>query len=201
MQSVVWVILAFTSAVVGGWYALYRAGNPAFWRLVARYPNDAYEWFMAEDCWVVVDPQDPSSREPAPRSDFDGPFLLWVPKLGGKKLRIYGQHAMIEESERQFIERITGVKQTVRGRTGGIPWASTLSLLYPIAATLHISALPSTTGFEILGYGIANLGYLLVMAGVCTGTFRVFALRQRWQVFIGAAVALVIGTVLSNLPR
>ena len=50
---------------------------------------------------------------------------------------------------------------------------SSLALLYPIAATIWITTTPAATT-EVLGYGIANLGYLLLGAGTFAGTFVLF---------------------------
>jgi len=77
------------------------------------------------------------------------------------------------------------------------PFASAICLLYPIAATIHISRTPAT-GTEIAGYGIANLGYLLLAAGIFAGSFRIFGLRSRKAVIGAAVLAFVVGMVLTN---
>ncbi len=82
----------------------YRAGNPKFWQIAAEHPDDAYDWFKEEDCWVVLDSE--SAQKPEPRRDFVGPFGLWVPKLGGKWVAVYGHHEKIEDSERRFVQII-----------------------------------------------------------------------------------------------
>ena len=75
---------------------------------------------------------------------------------------------------------------------------SSLALLYPLAALIwalsrDVPALPA------FGYGVANLGYVLLIAGLVAGSFRVFGLLGRAKV-IGAAVFVwIVGTVLSNL--
>jgi hypothetical protein len=51
----------------------------------------------------------------------------------------------------------------------------------------------------VVGYGIANLGYLLFAAGLFGGTFRVLGLKNRWQVFGAAVASFALGTVLSNV--
>lgn len=81
----------------------------------------------------------------------------------------------------------------------GFPWPSAIALLYPAGATLYIANATPAGFASVIGYGIANLGYLLFAAGIFGGTFRVLGLRNRWQVFGAAVVSFVIGTVLSNL--
>jgi hypothetical protein len=78
------------------------------------------------------------------------------------------------------------------------PFASAICLLYPIAATIHMSRTPAK-GTEIAGYGIANLAYLLFAAGIFAGSFRVFGLGSRKTVIGAAVLAFVVGVVLTNI--
>lgn len=79
------------------------------------------------------------------------------------------------------------------------PWPSFLWLLYPITAVLSaLRYTPRPPALDLWSIGIANLGYLLIGAGLYAGTFRIFGLRNRWQVFSVAAICLLIGFVLSN---
>ncbi len=83
--------------------------------------------------------------------------------------------------------------------SGGVPWASALALIYPVSAGLYIALNTPASLSMILGYMVANLGYLLVGAGIMSGTFKVFALHRLSHVFIAAAVAIVAGVALTNL--
>ena len=100
-----WILIPLLMAFVV-WYVIYRAGNPSFWKLASKFPDEAFDWSMAEDCWVVLDPSDPNSGPPAPRGGYTGPFLLWIPKLGGKRVKVYGKHDQVEASQERFKERI-----------------------------------------------------------------------------------------------
>jgi len=81
----------------------------------------------------------------------------------------------------------------------GFPWPSFLSLLYPVAAVLNgLTYTPMPPAIFLWTVGIANLGYLLVGAGIFAGTFRIFGLQNRWQVFSAAGLFLAIAFVLSN---
>jgi hypothetical protein len=79
------------------------------------------------------------------------------------------------------------------------PWASAISLLYPIAATIYIATQASVSPPMIAGYGVANLGYLLIGGGIFKGTFKVFGLKRRWHVLVAGVIAFLIGTFLSNV--
>lgn len=90
---------------------------------------------------------------------------------------------------REFI----GIKRTT------FPWISAVSLLYPIRAVVYIATQTPASLPMIVGYGLANLGYLLMGAGILKGTFRIFGLKKRWHVFLAGAIVFLIGTLLSNI--
>jgi hypothetical protein len=79
------------------------------------------------------------------------------------------------------------------------PWISAIFLLYPIGAAVYIATQTQARLPMIVGYGLANLGYLLVGAGIFKGTFRIFSLKKRWHVLVAGAIAFLIGTYLSNI--
>lgn len=82
---------------------------------------------------------------------------------------------------------------------GYFPWPSAVALAYPLAATVYAAkATPAGVGV-VLGYGLANLAYLLVGAGILSGSFRIFGLKSRWQVFGASIMAFLVGTALSNI--
>ena len=58
------------------------------------------------------------------------------------------------------------------------PYLSLLALLYPVAAILYMAKTPASP-ILILGYGFANLGYLLGAAMVVPGHFRILGLDDR----------------------
>lgn len=86
-------LLLFARRIMG-------TGNVPFWKVASQHPDDAFDWFMSEDCWVVLAP-----GEKAPGSEFTGPFRLAVPKLGGQMIKVYGRDAEIDDSQRRFMER------------------------------------------------------------------------------------------------
>ncbi|MFZ1557410.1 MAG: hypothetical protein WAT38_14605 [Nitrospira sp.] len=82
---------------------------------------------------------------------------------------------------------------------GSFPWPSALGLLYPITAIVYVGTATPAGAAMVVGYGIANLGYLLFVAGVFGGTFQIRGLNNRWQVFAAAVAAFLLGTLLSNV--
>lgn len=79
------------------------------------------------------------------------------------------------------------------------PWPSAASLLYPVAATTYAAVATPAGGAAIAGYGIGNLAYLLVAAGIFGGSFRVLGLKTRLHVFGAAVFCFLAGVLLSNV--
>ena len=73
-------------------------------------------------------------------------------------------------------------------------WPSALSLLLPVFIAWY--ALKFAGAIGAMGYGLAGLGALMSGAGLFTGTFLIFKLRDRRRVFLCAAAALALGAVL-----
>lgn len=84
------------------WWLLFHRRRPDFWKLVARYPDKAYDWFLDHDEWLVVDPEARTGQPPSGR-EFDGPFLVWVPKLGGRRVLVYGRRGKMDDSQTSFL--------------------------------------------------------------------------------------------------
>lgn len=76
-----------------------KQGNLPFWKLASQHPNAAFDWFVSEDCWVVVTP-----GESAPGPEYTGPFRLSIPKLGGQVIKVYGRETEIDDSQRRFAQ-------------------------------------------------------------------------------------------------
>ncbi len=74
-----------------------------FWKLAAQIPDQAYEWFLNDPCWVIYDPLSGKNEKPD-RKEYNGPFFLYTPSLG-RKIEVYGKFDLIEKSEKRFIDR------------------------------------------------------------------------------------------------
>lgn len=79
------------------------------------------------------------------------------------------------------------------------PWPSAISLLYPVSATIYIATMTPAGPAMVVGYGLANLGYILFAAGILAGSFRILGLRRRWHVLALGGVSFILGTVLSSV--
>jgi len=71
-------------------------------------------------------------------------------------------------------------------------------MLYPIAAMVSLSQYPASI-IQIVGYGFANLGYLLAAAFIYPGHFLFLGFEYRIQTIIGGLFFFVIGFILSNV--
>ena len=84
------------------------------------------------------------------------------------------------------------------------PWPSTITLLYPLAAGASVyqqatAAAHPAPGLLALGYGLANLGYLLAASGLVFGRFGAFRLRSRRAALGAGLAAFLLGTLISNV--
>lgn len=182
------VALVLFIAALGGLAVFYgKLGKLSFWKLAAKFPEKALEHFSNDPAWVVL-----QGAEPAPGPGFTGPFRLAVSSLG-QTLKLYAREDQIAASQKRFIE----MHQELLPRHG-FPYPSLLALLYPALAILFMAKTPAPP-ILILGYGFANLGYLLGTASIIPGHFRILGLDDRIPTLIAAVVFLVIGFVLSNV--
>ena len=89
--------------------------------------------------------------------------------------------------------------KTEKQETSNFPWVSAALLLLPIGATIYLAATSTVNIVVLLGYGIANVSYVLLGVGIFTGKFGIFKITDRKQAFIAAAIAFVLGTALVNV--
>jgi hypothetical protein len=80
-----------------------RARSFPFWRLVTEKPDEAYEWFKSEGCWIVQDAGGKAVVDD--QESYVGPFRVIVPKLGDRMVRLYCTVEEIEASQRRFLEQ------------------------------------------------------------------------------------------------
>lgn len=187
MSNAIIALVIFIVAL-GGLALFYgKLGKLSFWKLAAKFPERALEYVSDDPTWIVV-----QGDEPAPGPGFTGPFLLAVPSLG-QTFKLYAQEDQIETSQQRFIEMHHGLLPRY-----SFPYLSLLALLYPTLAILSMAKTPAPP-ILILGYGFANLGYLLGAATIIPGHFRILGLDDRTSTLIAAIVFWLIGFVLSNV--
>ena len=177
------------NAVLGTVELLPSAARPLVEEFIDRWNARAYDQeFWGTDTAIVLDEITEDAREllsqiAAPTDDdtLFNMFNIVVMNFA------YGAHT--QPKMRKFI----GV------RSQSFPWLSALTLLYPVGAAMYVLLNTPAPTPMVFGYGIGNLGYLLLAAGVFAGTFRVLGLHRRWQVFVAATVAIIAGILLSNV--
>jgi hypothetical protein len=103
-----WMI-GIAVAVVLYWLIILRPGRLDFWKLVAKYPDSAYDHFCSNPCWVVFESEMPEHyRALVPNDEWDGPFRLWVPKLGGAGIYVFGHKPDYERLQDEFVQQFGG---------------------------------------------------------------------------------------------
>jgi hypothetical protein len=101
------VVLLFGAALY--WFFILRRGRLDFWKVAARNPDAAYDHFKSASCWKVFEGGLPEHyRSIVQKSEWVGPFRLFVPKLGGKQILVFGNHLSFEESQNEFLRRFGG---------------------------------------------------------------------------------------------
>lgn len=192
MNSVVVGTVGFLGLLLLWRSVMVRHGALGFWQVAARMPDEAYDWFVSDDTWTVLDPAQPGTESMRSRDDLVGPFKLAVPKVGGV-VALFADADRIDASQAAFM-----AAHGTRRDSGARAWPSLLALAYPVMATMTFPQ-GSAGAHEVMGYGLANLGYLLGIAGVIAGHFRALGLNYRSPTLIAAVGAWVIGTILVNI--
>lgn len=186
MSNAIIALVLFVATMGGLAFFLGKLGKLSFWKLAANFPEEAYEHVSSDPAWVVLE-----GSESTPGSGFTGPFMLAVPSLG-RTLKLYARVEQIETSQQRFVEMHRALLPQ-----WGFPYLSLLALLYPVLAILSMAQTPSPPVL-LLGYGFANLGYLLGAATIIPGHFRILGLDERITTLIAAIVFWMIGLALSN---
>jgi len=75
-----------------------QCGSLPFWQLAAKFPDEAYQFFLKEGCWFIDEV--PTFID---RKDLYGPFKLFVPGLS-RLVTIYCIADQIDNSQAEFIE-------------------------------------------------------------------------------------------------
>jgi hypothetical protein len=187
MSSAILAAVIFIVFIVGfGGLALFLIypGKLSFWKLALKLPEEAISFMESDPAWVFAH----ESKKPP---GYVGPFFLPVPSIG-QTIKLYADPDRMEESEERFLEQY---RNAIPSK--GFPYPSFFALAYPVAAMLSMAEFTAPVVI-VLGYGFANLGYLLLAAGLVAGQFRAFSLEGRIPTIIAAVVVWVAGVVLSN---
>ena len=163
-----------------------KLGRLGFWIIASKLPVEFMEFAQKNDhVWVISN----SSTEEL-GSEYIGPFKLVAFRT------TYTLYALRNEFEKSQAEFVALYGDDIPKK--GFPLPSLLSLIYPIVAMANHPN-PNPEIIETLGYGFANLGYLL-FAALLPGTFRILGMEKRTQILFGALIFFGIGAVLVNVP-
>ena len=173
-------------------------GRLGFWKLAHLFLDDFFALMDKDESWVYS-----SSQLSKPSDDYVGPFFF---NKNGHKYTIFALKNSITQSQQGFINKFQSQvpKQP-------FPIFSLIAMLYPAMSIIYLptvaglypwlseGAFVDPNGFALLGYGFINLAYLLIVAGIFPGSFKILGLDYRIQVFLAAIVFLVLGTGLLNI--
>lgn len=101
MEWIVGIIIA----IIGYYLLILRPGRLDFWRIVAKMPDDAYDIFQSDDCWIIF--AEKPNQDELPQGEWDGPFRVVVPKLGHRTIYIFGKSPDYEEFQKKFLKKYT----------------------------------------------------------------------------------------------
>jgi len=96
--------IIITIAIILGvlyYVVILRNGNLSFWKKAAKNSDFIYEQFLHDDAWVIDD----GSRG-IDKTGLDGPFLLYVPKIG-KTIKFYGRVGAYEEIQNRIEKELS----------------------------------------------------------------------------------------------
>lgn len=86
-----------------------------------------------------------------------------------------------------------------------LPWGSALALLIPFVSMVQIfnSAISETGSAPslpiLIGWGIAQLGWVVLAFSLCVGRFRILDLTKRRTTIFAAFAIFAVGTLLVNM--
>jgi hypothetical protein len=178
---------------------LLEFGRLRFWKLVDLFQDEFFKIMDENETWVYS-----RSSLSKPSDDYAGPFFI---HRGGDTFTVFALKDSIKESQHRFI-KIFGPQIHKKP----FPKISFIAMIYPLSSMIfHPEKIPilypwgservftDPTGFSILGYGFVNLSYLLFVAGILRGSFRILELDARVQVFSAAVIFGVLGLLLFNI--
>ena len=83
-------------------------------------------------------------------------------------------------------------------RSARRPKVSKFALLYPCLAAAYIGADSRVPVAAMLAYGIANAGYMLLVAGIVSGRFSAFGLNKRVPTIFAGLACAVVGIAITT---
>ena len=99
------LVIGAVALILIYYVSVLRHGRVDFWNLARKHPDLVYDSFRQSECWIVFLDKPPGGfKASLPPGEWDGPFKLAIPKLGGKIITIYGKVSEYEKAQQAFIE-------------------------------------------------------------------------------------------------
>ena len=103
-----WVLLT-TILIILYYFAILKPGRFDFWKVAGGHPDEVFEMFQQHDCWCVfVEKPQGGYKSELPDGEWDGPFKLAVPKLGGQIITVYGKVPDYKKAQQVFMNKRKG---------------------------------------------------------------------------------------------
>ena len=98
-----WVLLVVILIVIYH-FVIRKSGRLDFWKLASKHADDAFEMFQLQDCWrVFLEKPEAGYKSELPPGEWDGPFIFVVPKLGGRRIMVYGKSPEYQKAQQKFM--------------------------------------------------------------------------------------------------
>lgn len=99
-----WIII-FAILAITYYFVILKPGRPDFWKVAGKHPDEAFGMFQKQDCWhVFFEKPEGGYKRTLPPGEWDGPFLLAIPELGGRVVKVYGRVPEYEKAQQDFME-------------------------------------------------------------------------------------------------
>lgn len=98
-----WIVIALVLLALFLLFGVPRIwGRQDFWKQCAADPDRAYQLFLEDPSWHVVDGLQGRNERPQ-GAGWTGPFMLWVPMLGNRRITIYGKSDALETAQDRLL--------------------------------------------------------------------------------------------------
>lgn len=84
-------------------------GNLSFWKFAAKYPDEVFVIMTEDELMWVIEAGEDNVWENKDKSDYTGPFRLFVPCLNSF-VKIYGKADQIETEQKKIMEKVMPAK-------------------------------------------------------------------------------------------
>jgi hypothetical protein len=121
-------------------------------------------------------------------------------QINHRKLQLFRLFCieLIEENRDGLQSYISRKSQTYLSRS----WVSLLGLIYVFYSAFYFASVQASHGqlsiIALLGYGVSQLSYVLLAAGLFSGTFYAFNIKSRMRVLFMAIASACLGFYLVN---